>query len=77
MPYKTTDIILASYLMCAGFTMSGITKNGNKGTFVFGGNDDISEDLLDQYFLGQALCDPIKLNNNVKMLTTAVRRHKE
>lgn len=69
--YKTTDIVLASYLKMCGCSMLRIEKQGQKGTFVFSTVDD---ELIQKYDLGQALVDPIGFNNTVKHLTTSVRR---
>lgn len=69
--YKTTDIVLAAFLKINGHAIVGIEKQGQKGTFVFA---DVSEDLVRAYDLGQALVEPVALNNTIKQLTTSVRR---
>lgn len=69
--YKTTDIVLASYLRINNYPISEIQKQGLKGTFVFHNVDD---ELIRAYDLGQALVEPVALNNMIKQLTTSVRR---
>jgi hypothetical protein len=69
--FKTTDIVLASFLRVSGCTLANIDKCGNKGTFVF---KDVDESLVSAYDLGQALVDPVQFNNTIKSLTTSVRR---
>lgn len=69
--YKTTDIVLAAYLRLNNCSMSGIDKTKQRGTFVF---DEVSDDLIKNYDLGQACVEPITFNNMIKVLTTAVRR---
>jgi hypothetical protein len=69
--YRTTDIVLASYLRVKGCTMTGIEKQGQRGTFVF---EDVDEALITAYDLGTAKVEPLSFNNMVKTLTTAVRR---
>lgn len=69
--YKTTDIVLAAFLRLSGCSMKGIEKQGQKGTFVF---ENISEKLIREYDLGNALVEPVAFNNAIKSLTTSVRR---
>lgn len=69
--YKTSDIVLASYLKLSGCQMLGIEKQGQKGTFVFG---DVSAELIKTYDLGKAQVEPVAFNNAIKQLTTSVRR---
>jgi hypothetical protein len=69
--YKTTDIVLAAFLKLSGCQMTGIEKQGQKGTFVF---KDVSNDLITAYDLGKALVEPVQFNNTIKQLTTSVRR---
>lgn len=69
--YKTTDIVLASFLKLSGCTMSGIEKQGQKGTFVFA---NVNDELIKAYDLGQASVEPVAFNNTIKQLTTSVRR---
>jgi len=68
---STTDIVLAAYLKVRGFKMIEIQKNGNKGTFVF---NNVPDEEIDEYDLGQARVEPKSLNNEIKSLTTAARR---
>lgn len=69
--YKTSDIVLASFLKLSGCAMMGIEKEGQKGTFVF---QDVSEELIYDYDLGKARVEPVAFNNAIKQLTTSVRR---
>ena len=69
--YKTTDIVLAAYLKLNGYTMLRIEKQGQKGTFVF---NDVAEDVLNAYDLGNGVVEPVTFNNAIKQLTTSVRR---
>lgn len=69
--YKTADIVLAAFLKISGCEMSGIEKQGQKGTFVF---IDVDQDLIRAYDLGQARVEPVVFNNTIKQLTTSVKR---
>lgn len=69
--YKTSDIVLAAYLRLSGCNMTSIEKQGQKGTFVF---EEVNEELLRIYDLGQAGVEPVAFNNAIKALTTSVRR---
>lgn len=71
MIYKTTDIVLAAFLKLEGCVMTGIEKQGQKGTFVF---QDVSDDLIYDFDLGNAKVEPVAFNNMIKQLTTSVRR---
>jgi hypothetical protein len=69
--YRTTDIVLAAYIKLRGCPLRGIEKQGQKGTFVFG---NVTDDLIADYDLGNALVEPVAFNNAIKSLTTSVRR---
>lgn len=69
--YKTTDITLAAFLRLSGCQMTGIEKQGQKGTFVF---IEVDDQLIIDYDLGKALVEPVAFNNAIKQLTTSVRR---
>lgn len=69
--YKTSDIVLAAFLKLSGCQMSGIEKQGQKGTFVF---DQVADHLITTYDLGKASVEPVAFNNAIKSLTTSVRR---
>ena len=71
MEYRTTDIILAAYLRLEGVQMLRIEKQGNKGTFVF---EDVDQNVVEAYDLGRARVEPVAFNNQIKQLTTSVRR---
>lgn len=69
--YKTTDIILAACLRLNGYDMVVIEKDGNKGTFVF---STVKPEFITDYDLGKVLVEPVSFNNQIKQLTTSVRR---
>ena len=69
--YRTTDIILAACLRLEGFAMESIEISGNKGTFVF---EDVDQNFISSYDLGQTRVEPVTFNNMIKQLTTSVRR---
>ncbi len=69
--YRTQDIVLAAFLKISGCQMTGIEKQGQKGTFVF---VDIDQELVRVYDLGQARVEPVVFNNTIKSLTTSVKR---
>jgi hypothetical protein len=69
--YRTSDIVLASFLRLNKCQMLGIEKTGLKGTFVF---SNVPEELLHVYDLGNASVEPVAFNNAIKTLTTSVRR---
>lgn len=69
--YNTSDIVLAAYLRLVGCPLTQILKQGQKGTFVF---DDVTNELLREYDLGNASVEPVAFNNAIKSLTTSVRR---
>ncbi len=69
--YRTTDIILAACLRLEGFSMESIEIAGNKGTFVF---ENVDQNFINSYDLGQTRVEPVTFNNMIKQLTTSVRR---
>lgn len=71
MEYKTSDIVLASFLRLNGHDIARIEKSGLKGTFVF---TDVDDELIHSHDLGKARVEPVAFNNTIKSLTTAVRR---
>ena len=71
MEFKTSDIVLASYLRLSGMIVTDIEKVGSKGVFVF---NNVPDDIIQAYDYGKASVEPIAFNNMVKSLTTAVRR---
>jgi hypothetical protein len=70
--FSTTDIVLAAALKSIGYQVKAILKNGNIGTFVF---DNVSDEIIDDYDFDRMLVEPVSLNQNIKTLTTAVRRY--
>lgn len=69
--YKTSDIVLAASLRVHGHKISTILIDGGRGTFVF---ENIPDDFLIDYDIGKCLVNPVDFNNQIKMLTTSVRR---
>jgi len=69
--YKTQDIVLASCLKMSGYTLQAIELVGAKGIFIF---ENIPDQFLQDYDLGKTTVEPVLFNNNIKQLTTAVRR---
>ena len=68
---ETSDIVLAAMLKVKGYRLDRIEKDGKRGIFCFA---DVEETELTQFNLGQALVEPVALNNAVKALTTATKR---
>lgn len=68
---ETSDIVLAATLKVQGFRLDRIEKDGKRGIFCFA---DVDEAKLTEFNLGQALVEPVALNNAVKALTTATKR---
>jgi hypothetical protein len=68
---ETSDIVLAATLKVKGYRLDRIEKDGKRGIFCFA---DVTEAELTQFNLGQALVEPVALNNAVKALTTATKR---
>lgn len=71
MVYKTSDIVLAAYLVVSGCNLDRIEKQGQKGTFVF---NNVKQDMIDAFNLNKARVEPIRFYNMVRQLTTNVRR---
>lgn len=69
--FKTQDIILAAVLKLKGYEMTDIERVGSKGTFVF---SSVKEEDVKEFDLGKSLVEPVTFNNNIKQLTTSVRR---
>lgn len=68
---ETSDIVLAATLKVKGFRLDRIEKDGKRGIFCFA---DVDDSALSEFNLGQALVEPVSLNNAVKALTTATKR---
>lgn len=69
--FKTTDIILAAVLKVKGYEMVDIERSGGRGTFVF---SNVDPDIVNDFDLGKVAVEPVNFNNNIKQLTTSVRR---
>lgn len=68
---ETGDIVLAAMLKVKGYRLDRIEREGRRGVFCFA---DVDTNVLSEYNLGQALVEPVALNNAVKALTTATKR---
>jgi hypothetical protein len=68
---KTNYIVLAATLKVKSFRLDRIEKDGKRGIFCF---IDVDSNVLTEFNLGQALVEPIALNNAIKALTTATKR---
>lgn len=69
--YKTSDIVLAATLKVHGSHMIRIDIEGTKGIFVF---EDVDDNTLKQFDLGNMMVEPVIFNNTIRQLTTSVRR---
>jgi hypothetical protein len=71
--YRTEDIVLAASLRCHGYQLTSIDRTGNstKGIFVFA---NVQDSFIRDYDLGKITVEPVAFNNNIKQLTTSVRR---
>ena len=68
---ETSDIVLAATLKVKGYRLDRISKDGKRGVFCF---TDVDTEVLNEFNLGQALVEPVSLNNAVKALTTATKK---
>jgi nucleoside-triphosphatase THEP1 len=68
---ETSDIVFAATLKVKGFRLDRIKKDGRRGIFCF---TDVDSSEINQFNLGQALVEPVALNNAIKTLTTATKR---
>jgi hypothetical protein len=68
---ETQDIVLAATLRCMGYKLDTIEKIGNKGIFFF---NDVDEEVVNDYDLGNLKVEPVSFNSAIKALTTASRR---
>lgn len=69
--YETRDISLAAYLKVMGCKLIHIEKIGNMGTFFFEG---VKDNLLEQYSLGNARVEPAHYHQEVRFLSTTVKK---
>ncbi len=70
--YKTTDIMLAAVLKLHNFSLDKIVIMGSKGVFYF---KDVVQKVEEDFYNGKLAVEPISYHNNIKFLTTAVRRN--
>lgn len=68
---ETQDIVLAAALKVLGFRLDTIEKVGNKGIFYF---NNVDENVVNDYDLGNLRVEPVAFNSAIKALTTASRR---
>lgn len=71
MQYKTSDIVLAASLKTIGKPLVSVELQGAKGIFVF---EEVEQEFLDGFDLGQIRIEPVAFHGAVKQLTTIVRR---
>jgi hypothetical protein len=69
--YATADIVQAATLKHKGFKLERIACVSSRGVFYFA---EVPQDLLDQFDLGQSSVEPIGFNNEIRALTTAIKR---
>lgn len=69
--YETNDICMAAFLKVMGCKLLHIEKIGNYGTFHF---ENVKDSLLEQYNLGNARVEPAHFHQEVKFLSTSVKR---
>ena len=66
--YKTSDTVLASYLIVADFALKGIDYSKPRYEFSFPMSAEIQEHAT-KYLIGKALIDPVRFNRvNRKLL---------
>lgn len=70
--YQTLDITLAAALKGYGYQLDRIDINGKRGVFVF---KDVEKEVLKSYDCGEVRVEPASFHNDIKLLTTAVKRH--
>jgi hypothetical protein len=70
MTYNTTDITMAAYFKCKGYSLSSVTMEGTKGTFHF---DDVKPDDLMEYMSGNATVEPVSFHTAVRALSKLCR----
>lgn len=69
--FSTSDIILAAYLKLNDCPLIRIDKEGAKGTFIF---TNVTKQLVDTFDIGEAKVEPMRFNQTIKALNTAVKR---
>lgn len=71
-PVTTTDIVFAAYLVTRGYKLADLTVVNKQGTFFF---DNVSEQHVKEFDMGQALVEPVHFNTSLKQLATACKRY--
>ena len=69
--YATTDITLAAVLKEQSYQLDRIVLQGNKGIFWF---TDVDHSVIRDYECGKVKVEPQAFHNQIKILTTAVKR---
>lgn len=64
--YRTSDIALAAFLLCAGFHIFGVDP-GRKAVFRFDSDTELPKQVM-VFVNGQASVEPSAFLNNLKML---------
>lgn len=69
--FKTDDINLAACLKVYNYTLKEIEVVDRKGYFIF---DDVDEDIISEFYLGNCRVEPVTFNMTIKQLTTSIQR---
>ena len=69
--YHTSDLKLASFLVCKGYDLHKIKVDDKKGTFYF---ENINKDELDAFFNTTARVEPIMFGDTMSRLVNSVKR---
>lgn len=65
--YLTSDLPLASALMCAGYKVENVDNNSPRAVFTFVQNESLG-DTVQEYFQGQMRVEPLAFFNNMRTL---------
>ena len=68
---STSDIVLAATLKLKGYRLQSIQRDGKRGIFHF---DEVPQDVVTEFNLGNSLVEPNALNNAIRALSTATKR---
>jgi hypothetical protein len=73
---ETRDIVLAATLKVMGYKLDHIERVGSRGIFFFVADEgeEKLQEVLNNYYLGKLLVEPMAFNAAIKALTTACRR---
>ena len=70
--YRTSDFYLTAYLITKGIKREKTEEEGDKCVFVFVNSIEIKS-LVNDFFDGNALIDPLKYSREIKDLKTLIR----